>query len=444
MIAFADAQQGKRRNANKIKGFGVRVNPATPQGFSASVHQELRGFCLAIANEAQDCPGPAGLPGAETDSGLLPKALKSHAKTQMTRLSAYLVRLFARDALAIFTVGLVLLYLIQCLRIFDVVSVNGQSLFTLLGQAALGMPALAIVFGYVCMGIGLARGLAALQSSQELHIIHSNRRVRALLTAIAVFAGVGTLIVLLLSNFVEPAANGRLNDWSASVAADIVGRTLTPHRFSEVVPNVVIVIGGRQGTGQISDFFADDRRDPDMRRSYIAKAAVVAEDHDGYVLELHDGSIQYLSSDNEFSQVSFHRYNITLSRLIEPLENRDRLAESNSFELLLGAVSSGIWSEDLASRLTGRLGDGLKVVAMCLFVAAMAVFPHARRKRFAVPLEIAVLVVAFIESAIGTYAPGPKLVVLVAGSLLVSLVSLLLLLYRLRVFAPRIRPGLAT
>ena len=88
----------------------------------------------------------------------------------MKRLSLYLARLFAVDAIALFAVAVFLLFLIQCLRIFDVVSVKGQSILTLLGQALLTMPSLAVVFLYVCVGIGLGRALRNIQSNQELHI----------------------------------------------------------------------------------------------------------------------------------------------------------------------------------------------------------------------------------------------------------------------------------
>ena len=60
------------------------------------------------------------------------------------------------------------------LRLFDIVENKGQSFLTLLGQASLGMPALGIVFLYVCLGIGLGRALRNLQASSELQIIHVN------------------------------------------------------------------------------------------------------------------------------------------------------------------------------------------------------------------------------------------------------------------------------
>lgn len=354
----------------------------------------------------------------------------------MTGLSAYLARVFTRDTLAIFATSLVLLYLVQCLRIFDVVSVQGQNLGTLLGQALLGMPPLAVVFGYLCVGIGMARGFASLQARQELHVIHSNARLPALLGGAAIFIGGCTLVVLVVANFVAPFAASRLDDWSASVAADLVGRTLTPHRFTEVVPHVAIVIGGRHGAGQINNFFADDTRDPKMEHTYISKTAVVAKNGDGYVLELRDGSIQYLSSDGEFSRVSFRRYNIDVSSLTKPLGRGGRLADLNTVQLLRRGLGTGTWSAAMVETLTGRLAEGLKIIATCLFVLAIAAFPNARRTRFEMPRELLVLLVAFLQGAIGNYAPGPPQIALTIGPLLVLVASAIALVWRMRIFAP--------
>ena len=99
----------------------------------------------------------------------------------MARLSRYLLRLFSIEAMALFAVAAFLLFLIQCLRLFDLVSSRGQSLLTLLGQAALGMPSLGIVFLYVCLAIGLGRALRALQDRSELQIIHVSSLVLALM-----------------------------------------------------------------------------------------------------------------------------------------------------------------------------------------------------------------------------------------------------------------------
>ncbi len=356
----------------------------------------------------------------------------------MKRLSLYLARLFAVDAIALFAVAVFLLFLIQCLRIFDVVSVKGQSILTLLGQALLTMPSLAVVFLYVCVGIGLGRALRNMQSNQELHIIHTSRGVPALLGAIWIYTGGCALIVLLISNFVEPYTTRQFNDWSASVTADLVGRTMRPHRFAEVVPGVNIVIGGRQGDGQLSDFFADDARAPESRRTYVAKSAVVAQDDEGYVLQLVDGSIQYMTDTFQFSQVAFKRYDLALERLTGPTEYRDELAEKNSFDIVVGAISSGSWDANVVSVLIKRLGEALRVVAICVFVAALAAFPHGRRGG-EVPLELVVLGAAFLERGVASLPFIADRFGPMSGTTLLLAVSTVILLYRLRIHAPVFR-----
>ncbi len=359
----------------------------------------------------------------------------------MTRLSIYLARVFAAETAALFAVAAFLLYLIQCLRSFSVVSVKGQDVFTLLGQALLTMPTLGVVFLYVCAGIGLARGLRALQASQELHIIHASRRVPALLGAIGLFAGGWALVVLLLANFVEPATNRQFNDWAASVAADLVSRTLTPNRFAEVVPGVTMLIGDRGTEGELTDFFADDNRNPAMRRTYVARTATVAADEQGYVLQLRDGAIQHMSADNRFSEVAFARYDMALERLTGAAEAREGLGEMNSIELVQRALAGGSWDRDTIRQLARRLGEGLRVIAICLFVAAIAAFPHGRRTAREVPLEIVVLATAFVERGLSSMLLPPTPYDPIPGALLLALASTAVLLVRLRLFAPR--PGRA-
>src|SRR5690606_12087650 len=111
------------------------------------------------------------------------------------------------DAAALFAVALVLVFLVQCLRIIDAAAVSSQSFPVLLGQAALAMPPLAIVLLYVCLAIGLGRGLRRLQASRELHILHVSRRLPALWSAIGAYIGLGALAVLLLAHVVEPATS---------------------------------------------------------------------------------------------------------------------------------------------------------------------------------------------------------------------------------------------
>jgi len=347
----------------------------------------------------------------------------------MKRLTAYLAKAFAVETLGLFAATLVLLWLVECLRIFDVISVKGQNLWVLGGQAGLAMPTLARLFLYVCMGIGLGRALRALHQSRELHIIHASRRVGGLLAGTGVFAAAGVITVALLANIIEPLSSRQLKSWTANVAADMVGRTLVPHRFSQIAPGLMMVIGGREAGGKVVDFFADDRRDPDQRRTYTATSATVAEDENGYVMELQDGNVQYSNKDGQFSVVKFGRYDIALERFSSDTA-AGGLSEINTPTLLMMGLENGGLSAAQFNAVVDRLGESLRVVAICAVVLALGAFPSGARTKFSLPIEVTVLLIAFVERTISSYAPGA--LGPVVGATIILLIGAVTLAWRFR------------
>ncbi|WEK06591.1 MAG: LptF/LptG family permease [Candidatus Devosia phytovorans] len=341
----------------------------------------------------------------------------------MKKLTAYLSRLFVADALILLGVLCLLLWLVNCLRSFEVISVKGQNVLVLALQAMLTMPPLVISFFYICVGIGLARALQQLQANRELHIIHTSYGLGSLWRATGVVAGAGVLVMLLLSNFIEPYAIRRLNLLNASVAADLVSSTLRPGRFTQVTPGVVILIGGREGDGEIQQFFADDRRDPQSRQTYIAESARVAADGEGFVIELRNGTLQYSQSDGRFSEVSFDRYDVSVAQLSQSIGSIDPMLEKDSLTLVREALSSGEWNAYAVLLLSNRMAEGLRVIGMALMVLAIMGFPNGRRMRLGLPMEVIVMLIAFGERSLSAYSPigtaaGALIMIAVAGAAL--------------------------
>lgn len=341
----------------------------------------------------------------------------------MRRLTRYLTRLFATDAMILFGIVCFLLWLVNCLRSFDVVSVKGQGFDTLALQALYTMPPLALSFFYICVGIGVVRALTALQNSHELHIIHTSSGISGLWRAAAVTSAAAIVAVSMLAHFLEPMANRQLNQLSAQVAADLVSSTLKPNRFTQVTPGVILLIGGREDGGMITEFFADDRRDPETRRTYVAKSARVLGVGDDYVLELHDGTLQYLEADGRYSEIRFTRYDVSVNSLAQQTMHVDRLAETDSFGLIAMAMGPAGWTPDIVKRLLDRSAEALRVLGLVLLVLAMAGFPSGNRMRIKLPLEAIVMLVAFGERGVSAYSPlgtgtGAIVLMLAAGAAL--------------------------
>jgi lipopolysaccharide export system permease protein len=349
----------------------------------------------------------------------------------MSRLTPYLLKLFLIEALALFGVAGFLLFLIQTLRLLDSVALRGQGLTVLIGQSLLGIPSLSAAFLYVCLGIGLGRSLRNLQASSELGALHINRLLPALLRAITLYALIGALALLLITHILTPLSNATSARWAQSIAADIVGRSLVPHKFTDLVPGVTISITSRSYDGRITGFFADDRRTAGARRTYIADSALIAEDERGYVLQLRDGVVQYQTSASDFSEFSFSRYDLTLDRLTAalpaPRESRD---QASSIEL----IAAGVFDDSTVAELIRRSAEALRALGICLLVTVLAGFPRGSRFGGGLPIELVVLSIAFLERGFTAYGPFKGPASSLSGGLLLLLVAGVLLLIRLRTF----------
>jgi lipopolysaccharide export system permease protein len=320
----------------------------------------------------------------------------------------------------------VLIWLMQLLRLFDLVSAKGQNFFTLMGQSALTTPTFARSILYVCFAIGLVRGLRALHQSRELHTIHAAQRTSALWKAIIVFTLIGAAAVTLVANWVEPHARRISADWSAEIAADIVGRALVPGRFSEIENGLVFSISARRPDGTLVDFFFDDSTNDTTRRTYFADTASVFQDEDGYQLILNDGAIQYESTARQgLSQIRFVQYHISLASLIEAGSQNSGIDQADTFDLIGQIQTEEIRNAPaVIAAIHSRLADTLRALAVCAFVAALCAFPDGKRAAKRIPLELVVLLVAFAEQAVSAFSGGGA--AHYAGPALILFASLLL------------------
>lgn len=314
----------------------------------------------------------------------------------MSRLSFYLSRQYVAQAMSLFAAVAFLVWINQTLKLFELVTAKGQSLVTLLGQSVLITPPLSRAMLYICFGIGIARTLESLQISHELHTIHATRRIGALWHSFFFTATVAAVAVGLLAHWIEPLAHKVYGEWTEQVAADLVGRALTPHRFREVTPGFIVEIGGRLPDGTITDFFADDSRDPTSRKTYEARRATINSDDQGLYLALENGRIQYQSGDGSFTEVAYGSYQLGLESIAQDSVSRSQIDETTTYEFYLIAQQRELNPYELWN-LEARWMEIPRMYAMCLLVAALAGFPRGRRGGPRVPLEIVIVVIALVD-----------------------------------------------
>ena len=317
----------------------------------------------------------------------------------MSRLALYLSRQYLAQGLFLFAAVVFLVWINQALRLFDLVTAKGQSLLTLLGQSFLTTPPLSRAMLHICIGIGIVRTLETLQSTRELHTIHATRRISALWQSILITATVSAMGVGLLAHWLEPMAYRSYADWAEQVAADLVGRALEPRQFREVTPGFIVEIGGRLPDGTLTDFFADDSRDANSRRTYEARRATINADDNGLYLSLEDGRIQYEAPGGSFTEVGFANYQLGLESIAVDGPRRSNIDETTTFEFHFIARDRTLGQYETWN-LQGRWMELPLMFAMCFLAVAMAGFPRGGRKGPPVPMEIAIVIIALTDRII--------------------------------------------
>jgi len=323
----------------------------------------------------------------------------------MSRLARYIILQSAQGAISLFLVATFLVWMTQMLRIFDLVTAKGQDMITLAGQAFLTTAPLALQIIYICVGIGMARAFRSLQLSHELHIIHISKRTTAIWSGVTLFALLGALVALLFANFLEPAAKRTATAWSAQIAVDLLGRTLTPKRFTEVSKGLVLYIGGRSKDGTIQNFFANDSRNPDFRRTYSAKTALIIAGKDGFQISLSNGRFQIIPKDGKYSEVAFSRYDLGINDLIKDPKPQNPKDNRDTWEIVRQAIAAGKITPSVANQLSQRMAEGVRVIGISMLIASLVAFPNARRRRELIPSELGVLALAFAERFLSNGAP---------------------------------------
>src|SRR5690606_4824296 len=104
----------------------------------------------------------------------------------------------------------------------------------------------------------------------------------------------------------------------------------------------------------------------------------------------------------------------------------------NSIDLIGNALATGRFDNAVLRQLGNRFGEALRVIAICLLVGVLAAFPHGRRGGNEVPIEIVVILAAFIERGFTVSFSLPTPLLPFSGPVVLILVCLLVLAWRMR------------
>ncbi len=233
-----------------------------------------------------------------------------------------LERSLFRQASLVFLGGLGVLtgvvWVTQALREFDLVTAQGQTLWTFLLVTLLALPSLALVVAPVALFGAIAYTLNRLNADSELAAITAaGIAPLRLMRPFVILAVIVSMVVGILSLSAIPASMRTLRDMVTQIRADVVVNVLREGAFTTLDEGITLHMRARGSGGALLGLFVEDNRDPAQRLTYIAEQGRVVETERGTFLVLEKGSVQRQATGDDTAIVVFARYAFDLSPLAE-------------------------------------------------------------------------------------------------------------------------------
>ncbi|MEK7210515.1 MAG: LPS export ABC transporter permease LptF [Candidatus Binatota bacterium] len=260
-------------------------------------------------------------------------------------LTAYIIS----EVLPPFLLGLaaftLMLLVARILRLVELVVTRGVPFLQIGKLFALILPTFLEMTVPMALLLGIFLGLGRLSGDHELLALKaSGISPTQILLPIGTIALFISLITLLLTTLVRPAANLALKKELYNIAKNHVGTALREKVFNDDFPQVLIYVEDVVPPGDTSQgVLIVDRRNPARENIVFAKVALILSDEESKTinLKLFDGAIyEREKKRSSFSQTRFNTYDfkLDLEEAFSPIRKKERGPKEMSLKRLGKAI----------------------------------------------------------------------------------------------------------
>lgn len=266
-------------------------------------------------------------------------------------------------------------WLIQALRLIDLIVNRGLSIGLFLYLAVLILPRFVDVVLPIAVFIAVLFTYNRLTSESELIVMRAAGMSQAGLARPALIAGTVAMVILVaLSAYFLPAANRAFKDLQFRIRNQFASVFLQDGTFNTLSDNLTIYIRSHDANGDLSGLVFHDTRDPAKAVTVVAERGAFVETDQGPRLLMVKGSRQIYEHDSgKLSILTFDQYTLDLTSYHDAPGLRDRQPDELFLHELLAARRPGdtLPSED------GRLVEFHLRIVNPLTALAFAAIPVA-------------------------------------------------------------------
>ncbi len=294
------------------------------------------------------------------------------------------------------------IWLVQALRLIDLIVNHGLSTGLFLYLALLLLPRFIDAVLPVAVFIAVLFVYNKLTTESELVVMRAAGVSQIELARPALLAGGIAMVVLLsISAYFVPASNRAFKDLQFDIRNKLVSILLQEGTFNTISDSVTIYVRGRDSTGDLSGIVIYDSRDRAKPIMIVAERGAFVDTAQGPRLLLVKGSRQaYENDSNRLSVLTFDQYTLDLSLYRDAPGVRNRQPDELYLPQLLGQEpGQRPPSED--GRLIEfnlRLLNPLTALAFAAIPIACLLTGEFNRRGQAIRVLVAIMIGFFFEA----------------------------------------------
>jgi len=266
----------------------------------------------------------------------------------MSGLTRYVLRQTLMLTLAFTLVFTAAVWLVQSLRLIDLIVNRGLSFGIFLDLAMLILPRFIEIVLPIAIFIAVLFSYNRLISESELIVMRASGLSQMTLARPALLLAVaGAIALLALSTYLLPASFRAFKDMQFEIRGRFASALIQEGVFNTVADRFSVYIRTRDRRGELGGILIHDMRDPKKPVTLLAERGALVDGPDGpRVLMMNGSRQQYEVETGKLAVLSFERYAVELAGGKDSTGARSREPEELYFhELIRPGVASNLVAE---------------------------------------------------------------------------------------------------
>lgn len=187
----------------------------------------------------------------------------------------------------------------KAVLLFDELIGDGHSAFIFLEFSSLALPSVMTAIIPLSSFSATVYVTNRLSNESELAVMQATGfSPWRLARPFAVFGGLCAVILAVFTLYLAPLAGYQQSQREVELSSDLAAKLLKDGVFQHPLRGVTVYVRDIAPTGELSDIYISDRRDPDQSVTYTAATAYLLQQDDQTVLVMADGYAQTLDETN--------------------------------------------------------------------------------------------------------------------------------------------------